>query len=66
MKKSLEKSRLEILQDERDDAKTPEEFTKAQNAIDVYFIGEPNKRHGKKKRALKPRYSDEDDEWDGY
>lgn len=59
------KTTLEILQDARDLAKTPEEKQKAQQAIDLYFMGEPKKKSGKKKRKRKRLNYDNDDDW-GY
>lgn len=60
---------LEILQDARDLAKTPEEKQKAQQAIDRYFMGEPKKKGGKKKRKRNrhiPRDDWDYDEWGDY
>lgn len=58
------KTELEILQDARDLAKTPEEKQKAQRAIDMYFMGEPKKKKGKRKQKRK-KYHNPDDDW-GY
>ena len=63
------KTELERLQDARDLAKTPEERQKAQKAIDLYFMGEPKKKGGKRKRKRKdytPRDDWDYDEWGEY
>lgn len=66
--KKENKSELEILQDARDNANTPEELEKAKKAINVYFFGEPKKGKRKNKKRIKKRkfIKDEYDEYDDF
>jgi hypothetical protein len=57
---------LKTLQQIRDDAKTPEEKQKAQNDIDIFFLGEPKKKNIKKKKQKKSYTNYDDDEWDDW
>ncbi len=52
---------LERLQKIRENANTPEEKQKAQDAIDIFFMGEPKKK--KKKKKQQKSYTHSDDEW---
>lgn len=61
-----ESQELKTLQEIRENAKTPEDWQKAQDAIDVFFLGEPKKKkeRKKKKKSYIPIDEDEWDDWD--
>jgi len=58
-----EKSHLKCLQDDRDNANGSVEWQRAQEAIDVYFLGTPAKKKRKKPKRI---FNYSDDEWDDY